>query len=353
MITMSAFGSAPDGSTVQKVDLELDSISVSLLTFGATMQALRVPGSDDAKTNVVLGYSDLESYIAAGGRVGATMGRFVNRIRDARFSLDGETYSLEKNHGRHSIHGGQEGFDRRNWSLKRTDDSNGECAATFGLLSPDGDQGFPGGLDVEVEYRLAPPCTLRISYVAEADRATVVNLTNHSYFNLAGEASGPIFDHTVQIFADQFLPVDDSLIPTGDFRDVAGTVFDFRSPQVLGMGIRCGDEQISRGCGYDHCFVLAAQRRSDPGTAAVLSDPASGRSMAVSTTEPGIQLHSGNVLTGGFVGTGGRNYRQSDGVCLETQHFPDWPNQPGFPPAIVTPGEPYQSTTTLEFRDVG
>ncbi len=349
MIFVSPFGLGPGESEVSKIDLEVDEISASVLTYGATLRALRVPDAAGDTTNVVLGYRDLTTYRAAGGRVGATMGRFVNRIRDATFSLDGIQYELEKNYGQHSIHGGSDSFDKRNWSVIRTTDGEKECAVTLGLTSPDGDQGFPGNLSVEVQYALRPPCTLSISYLATSDRPTVINLTNHSYFNLAGEASGPIFDHEIQILADRFLPVDDDLIPTGELRPVEGTVFDLRSPRAIGAGVRSGDEQISRGCGYDHCFVLASALRSEPAAAAVLTDRTSGRSMAVATTEPGIQLHSGNVLTGRFVGFGGQNYRQSDGVCLETQHFPDWPNQPHFPQAVVTPKTPYRSSTVFEF----
>ena len=351
MIKTSSFGTGPDGAPVEQVELALGDMSAAVITYGATLQALHVPDAAGRASNVVLGYPDLETYMKAGGRLGATMGRFVNRMRDARFELDGVLYRLEANRGKHSIHGGSDSFDKRTWVVEAVEDQPTRSAVTLALVSPDGDQGFPGELSLKVEYALTPPGALTISYRATSDRATVVNLTNHSYFNLAGEASGPIFDHEVQVFADSFLPVDDDIIPTGEVRPVEGSVFDFREPRAVGPGMRSGNEQISLGCGYDHCFVLAPQRRPEPVDAAVLRHPASGQSMTVATTEPGVQLHSGNGLAGRHVGTGGRNYRQSDGLCLETQHFPNWPNEPSFPRAVVTPDEPYLSRTTYTFTN--
>ena len=336
-VTTRCFGHCPCGTQVDAITLVNGDVSAEIITFGAALRAFRGPDRSGRAASVVLGYPTLDDYLLGNERQGAIMGRFVNRIGGARFALGGETFHLVANDGPNTIHGGHEGFDRRVFTLLCAEVADGVPTAALELVSADGDQGFPGTVTLRVTYALGSDGGLAIRYVAAVSRPTVLNLTNHAYFNLAGEGAGPITEHLFEIDADRFLPVDEHILPTGEIRPVDGTHFDFREPRSLAEGIRRADPQIMRGRGYDHCYVLAGHRRSNPVFAARVVEPVSGRMLEVFTTEPGLQLHSGNVLSGRFAGDSGRTYRQSDGFCLEAQQFPDAPNRPEFPSCVVTP----------------
>nr|WP_221375130.1 aldose epimerase family protein [Actinoplanes polyasparticus] len=338
------WGATSDGPVDRYVLANGEGMRVGILTYGGIVQSVEVPDRAGATANVVLGFDRLQRYVDnPGPYFGALVGRYGNRIARGRFTLDGTTYELPINNGPNSLHGGATGFDKRIWSATRTED-----AVELRLISPDGDQGYPGALTVTVRYTLTAGNALRIDYEATTDAPTVVNLTNHSYFNLGGEGSGDIYGHRVRLHAGHFTPVDADLIPTGELRPVAGTPMDFREPVAVGERIRTGDEQLSHAGGYDHNWVLD---RSDSAltAAAEVSDPVSGRTLTVSTTEPGLQFYSGNFLDGTMIGTSGRLYRQGDGLALETQHFPDSPNQPAFPSTVLRPGGTYRSTTVWQF----
>jgi aldose 1-epimerase len=312
------------------------------------VQTIRVPDRKGRYANVVLGFDDLNGYLTGGGAYfGAVAGRYANRIARGRFALDGRDHQLSVNEPPNHLHGGTVGFDKRPWSarVRRADD---EVAVELAYTSADGEEGYPGELAARVTYTLNGRDELRIDHHATASAPTVVNLTNHSYFNLAGEGSGDVLDHRLWVDADRFTPVDATMIPTGELAPVAGTPFDLTTPTPLGARIDLDDEQLARAGGYDHNWVLngwdASLRR-----AAVLTDPRSGRTLRVDTTEPGLQCYSGNKLDGSLVGTGGRPYGRHAGVALETQHFPDSPNQPDFPTTVLRPGRTYRSTTLLRF----
>ncbi|MGR6967846.1 aldose epimerase family protein [Geodermatophilus sp. URMC 61] len=355
--TVEPFGATPDGTAVERWTLSNGDTTMRVLTFGGVIQTLEVPDADGQVENVVLGYPDLEGYYTQGDPYfGALIGRYGNRIAGGRFTLDGQTYQLPLNDGPNTLHGGPGGFSERVWTA--TDVSDADVAALqLQLVSEDGDQGFPGTLTTTVTYRLDAESRLTVHYEATTDAPTVVNLTQHTYWNLAGEGSGDVYDHELQLNASGFTPVDETLIPTGEIAPVEGTPFDFRGPTPIGARIRVADQQLLYGQGYDHNWVLdrgddGAREGSDAEDAleeaAVLHDPASGRTLTISTTEPGIQFYSGNFLNGTLVGTGGGVYRQGDGLALETQHFPDSPNQPDFPSTVLRPGEVYDSTTVFE-----
>jgi aldose 1-epimerase len=323
-------------------------MEVKIITYGGIVQSLSVPDRDGDVTNVALGFDNLQDYVENNSPYfGAIIGRYANRIAGGEFTLDGVTYELPQNNGPNTLHGGLEGFDKKIWDA--SDFSKGD---TVGLVltytSPDGEEGFPGTLDVEVTYTLTEHNELRMDYHAITDEPTVVNLTNHSYFNLRGEGTGTIYDHELELNANRYTPVDETLIPTGKLASVAGTPFDFRNPRAIGARIRDDHEQIVIGQGYDHNFVLD---RNGAGLklAARAEDPDSGRVLEILTTEPGVQFYSGNFLDGTLVGTSGHVYRQSDGFALETQHFPDSPNQPKFPSTVLRPGEEFDSTTVFRF----
>jgi aldose 1-epimerase len=339
------FGEVSDGTRVALYHLAIGAYEAEIITFGAALRAFRGPDRNGRIDSVVLGYPRLEDYLVARERQGAIMGRFVNRIAGARFSLDGITYELARNSGHCSIHGGEKGFDRRVWTVLSADSAEDHATLQLGLVSPDGDQGFPGLLQVEVTYQLEATGSLAIDYRARTDKPTIINLTNHAYFNLTGEGCGSILDHELEVFADAYLPVNDSILPTGDLQSVEHTPFDFRYPTPLTRGVRADHEQIRFGRGYDHCFVLQERPESDAQLAARVRDPASGRTLEVFTTEPGLQLNSGNVLSGRFAGDRGCTYRQSDGFCLEAQHFPDSPNMPHFPSVVLRPDQTYAART--------
>jgi aldose 1-epimerase len=356
--TAEPFGTAPDGTSVERWTLTNGEMTVRVLTFGGIVQTLEVPDADGDVQNVVLGFDDLAGYVEhnnPGPYFGALIGRYGNRIAGGTFDLDGVTYQLPLNNAPNTLHGGPQGFDRQVW--KATPMGDGDVAALqLELVSPDGDQGFPGTLTTTVTYTLDADSGLAIHYEATTDAPTVVNLTNHTYWNLAGEGSGDVYDQTLRIDASRYTPVDKTLIPTGEVAPVKGTPFDFREPTAIGERIREDDQQLVFGQGYDHNWALdradnGAREGSDSEDAleraAVLHDPGSGRTLTVSTTEPGLQFYSGNFLDGTLVGTSGHVYRQSDGLALETQHFPDSPNQPAFPSTVLRPGEVYDSTTVF------
>jgi aldose 1-epimerase len=356
--TVEPFGTAPGGTPVERWTLTNGEMTVRVLTYGGIVQTLEVPDADGEIENVVLGFDDLAGYVEQnnpGPYFGALIGRYGNRIAGGTFTLDGTTYQLPLNNGPNTLHGGPEGFDRRVWKATPVGDED-VAALQLELVSPDGDQGFPGTLSTTVTYTLDADSRLAIHYEATTDAPTVVNLTNHTYWNLAGEGSGDVYDQTLQIDASGFTPVDETLIPTGEVAPVEGTPFDFREPTPIGERIREDDQQLLFGQGYDHNWALdrtddGAREGSDSEDAleeaAALHDPCSGRTLTVSTTEPGLQFYSGNFLDGTLVGTSGRIYRQGDGLALETQHFPDSPNQPAFPSTVLRPGEVYDSTTVF------
>jgi aldose 1-epimerase len=349
MIERQPYGSLPDGTSVEQFTLvNSHGTRARIITYGGIVTALETADRDGKRDNIVLGCTNLAEYVADRTHFGAIVGRYANRIARGRFVLDGIAYQLACNNPPNALHGGPRGFHKVVWQAETIGD-----ALVLRHRSPDGDEGYPGALTVEVRYALSDDDALRIDYTASTDKPTIVNLTNHSYFNLAGEGTGTILDHELTIAANAFLPVDATLIPTGELRPVVGTPFDFRAPTPIGAEIRAAHEQILRGRGFDHNFVL---REKDPGAlglAARVREKRSGRVLEVATTEPGLQFYSGNFLDGTRPGTSGRPYRQSDGFCLETQHFPDSPNRSEFPTTILRPGEIFRSSTLYRFSIEG
>jgi len=342
-VTHSSFGKLPDGSNVEIYSLKSQALELKLITFGARVISLTAPDRNGKPTDIVLGYDNLGDYVHnAEFFFGVVPGRYANRIAHGKFTLEGKPYQLTLNDGVNTLHGGTEGFGKRNWSAKEIPDG-----VEFTLISPDGDQGYPGTLTAHVRYTLVH-ATVRIEYSATTDKATVVNLTNHAYFNLSGEGSSSILGEKLTLDADQYTPVNAALIPTGQLAPVAGTPFDFRRATVIGDRINESNEQLKFGGGYDHNWVV----RGTPGTlrpAARVDDPASGRVLSVETTEPGIQFYSGNFLDGSVKGVSGRSYVKRSALCLETQHFPDSPNHSNFPSTELNPGHTYHSVTTWTF----
>lgn len=342
-VERTPFGVTRDGRAVERYVLRDGGLQAAVLTYGATLQVLEVPGGDGRPVDVVLGYDDVAGYEDGPGYLGAVVGRYANRIARGRFELDGRTYSLPVNNGPNCLHGGTYGFDRVVWNARPLPEAG--AALELSLVSPDGDMGFPGTLRVSVTYALAG-AELTISYRATTDAPTVVNLTNHAYFNLAGAGSGTVEGHELQLDASRYVPVDATGIPLGGLADVDGTPMDFRRPTAVGARLRSPTEQLLNVQGYDHCWVFdGGSDLTRP--RAVLRDPGSGRRLEVRTDQPGVQLYTGNYLDGSTVGKAGRTHRQSDGLCLETQHLPDAPNQPGFASTVLRPGEEYATTTVL------
>jgi aldose 1-epimerase len=341
MITKRTYGTTAAGQTVEEYTLT-GAVEVRVLTYGGIVTSIRAPDRDGVFANVVLGFDNLADYETRSPYFGCITGRCANRIAGGRFTLDGVDYRLALTDGVNHEHGGTVGFDKRLW----TPTVDGDRLA-LRYLSPDGEEGYPGNLDVTVTYALAGDSALRIDYHATTDHPTPVNLTNHSYFNLAG--GGDIHGHRLMIAADHYTPTDPTAIPTGEVAPVDGTPFDFRTPRLIGPGQRSSHPQIVIGRGYDHNFVLNRPDDGDLILAAQLSDPGSGRVLDVLTTEPGLQFYAGNYLDATLIGSGGALYRQSDGLALETQHFPDAVHHPHFPPVVLRPGETYQSTTIFRF----
>ena len=337
-------GTLADGTKVDAVTLSNDAgVSARILTYGATLQALIVPDARGKRNDVVLGHDAATEYEAHQDYLGVTVGRYANRIKDGRFVLDGTTYQLPANNGPNSLHGGGRGFDRAVWKIVSV--ASGPVASVvLALSSEDGASGYPGRVDATVTYSLDGRGSLRIAFAATTTRPTILNMTNHALFNLAGEdAPQGAMLQRLTIPADAYTPVDEALIPTGERRAVKDTVFDFRTGRVLADGLREGhDEQIRIGRGYDHNFVLTKGATAQPELAARLEDVRSGRVLEVLTTEPGLQVYTGNFLDGTVTGKRGRLYRMGDGVALEPQKFPDTPNRPEFGSARVDPGKPYR-----------
>jgi aldose 1-epimerase len=350
-VDVQPYGTTANGEDVDEYTLtNANGMEVKIITYGGTITSIRVPDRNGEMANVTLGFNNLADYETRSPYFGNITGRYANRIANATFTLDGTEYTLAANNGPNSLHGGVEGFDNKVWEAE-TVEGDGEVGVSFHYLSPDGEEGYPGNLDVTVVYTLTDDNEIRMDYTATTDTPTVVNLTNHAYFNLAGEGAGSIYDHILMIDADRYTPVDATLIPTGELAPVEGTPFDFRLPKAIGPGQRSSHEQIVLGRGYDHNFVL---NREDPDDktmmlAARVYEPESGRVLEIWTTEPGIQFYAGNFLDGTLIGPSGHLYRQSDGLALETQHYPDSPNQPDFPSTVLRPGETYQTTTIYKF----
>ena len=348
-ITKSSFGKTPTGEPVDLYVLtNKNGVEASISAYGGAVVSLKVPDRDGKLGDVVLGYDSVEGYVNDKAYLGAIVGRYGNRIGHAQFTLDGKIYTLAKNNGENSLHGGIKGFNKAVWDAKEIPAKNAQ-ALELTYLSKDGEEGFPGNLQVRVVYTLTDSNELKIEYFATTDKKTVVNLTNHSYFNLAGAGSGDILGHILQIEADKFTPVDAGMIPTGELSDVTGTPFDFHKPTAIGARIDSNDEQIKLGGGYDHNFVLGRKAGDPISLAARVVEPTTGRVLEVRTTEPGVQFYTGNFLDGSAQGKSGVKYTKRSAFCLETQHFPDSPNQPKFPSVILNPGERYHTTTIYKF----
>jgi aldose 1-epimerase len=376
-VSVEPFGET-DGQSVERYTLTGGALRVQILTYGGIIHAIDAPDRDGRSANVVLGITSLYDNVSRSPLFGAIIGRNPNRIANGRFTLDGLAYVVPINDGPNSLHGGPSGFDKRIWQARGLETAEGPTVRLT-LVSPDGDQGYPGTLNVEVSYTLSPHNELRVDYRATTDRVTVVNLTNHAYFNLAGEGSGSIGEHMLTLYADRYTPIDATLIPTGAVEPVAGTPMDFSRPTRIDQHIRDNFEQLVRAQGFDHNYVLNLGTGSQEGAsgteggvsgtdggsrteggvsgaeggglvlAARVEDGASGRVLEVLTTEPGVQFYSGNFLTGALAGPSGRLYRQGDAFTLETQHFPDSPNQQQFPSTVLRPGEVFSSTTVFRF----
>jgi aldose 1-epimerase len=348
-VKKSAFGKLADGRQAELYVLtNKNGVEATITNFGAALVSMKVPDREGKLADVVLGYDTLEGYVNDEPYFGATIGRYGNRIAKGKFTLDGKTYTLATNNGENHLHGGIKGFNKVLWEAKEVAGKDGQ-AVQFAYLSKDGEEGYPGNLNVQVVYTLTDANELRIDYTAMTDKDTVVNLTNHSYFNLAGQGMGDILGHELMIDADRFTPVDAGLIPTGELRPVQGTPFDFRKPTAIGARINQPDEQLKIGRGYDHNWVLSSGGKGAPALAARAYEPKSGRVLEVWTTEPGVQFYSGNFLDGSVKGKGGQPYQHRYGFCLETQHFPDSPNQPKFPSTVLKPGATLRSTTLFKF----
>jgi aldose 1-epimerase len=339
MSSATVFGSLPDGTPVTRYTLQRGNIEATFLDYGARLVSLKLTDHSGAVADIVLGYDSLDLYLADKTYCGAVVGRFGNRIANGAFTLDGIAWQVPRNNNTNALHGGPVGFDQKLWST--TEIPNG-LAMT--LVSPDGDQGFPGTLTVTVRYTLTDH-GLQLDYTATTDKPTIVNVTNHAYFNLGGEAN--ILNHEITIPAAHFTPVTEALVPTGELAPVDGTIFDFRNGARIGDHIEDDNVQIHRGHGWDHNWVLGAPGQMK--LAAILRDPLSGRTMTVSTTEPGLQFYSGNFIDGTMPNRTGGLYPRRAGLCLETQHYPDSPNHPDFPSTVLRPGETMHSTTLFSF----
>jgi aldose 1-epimerase len=347
-VTAAPFGRMPDGKVVEVYTLtNRTGMQVRAITYGAIIQAIRVPDKAGRLGDVTLGYDSLQGYLANSPYFGAVVGRYANRIARGRFTLGGRTYRLATNNGPNQLHGGMKGFDKVVWAAEpfRKGDTVG---VRLDHISPSGDEGYPGTLRARVTYSITPANELIVEFRATTDRPTPVNLSQHTYFNLAGEGKGDILGHVLTIHAERYTPVDPTLIPTGELANVAGTPFDFRAPTPIGLRIDQRDPQLENGHGYDHNLVL---NRTGPGLvhAVHVLEPSTGRTLDISTTEPGLQFYSGNFLDGTIAGKSGHAYRHRSGLALETQHFPDSPNHPRFPSTILRPGQEYRSRTVFAF----
>jgi aldose 1-epimerase len=349
--TRAGFGQLSDGAKVEAVTLTNNAgMSAKIMTLGATLQSLIVPDKAGHKDDVVLGYDTAQEYLSRPNYFGASIGRYANRIAKGKFSLDGKAYTLEANDGPNSLHGGSKGFDKQMWKIDSV--SNGpEAKVVLSRVSADGEAGFPGELKVTATYSLNEQNELKLEYRATTTKPTVLNLTNHSYFNLSGNDARDVMGDLVTLHAERFTPVDATLIPTGERRAVANTPFDFRTAHRVGDRIRdARDQQIRYGRGYDHNFIVdGAAGTLRP--AAVVEEPVSGRVLEMSASAPGVQFYTGNFLDGTFIGKASRAYRQGDSICLEPGVFPDSPNHPDFPTSRLNPGQTYVNTIVYKFRN--
>ncbi|WP_434981584.1 aldose epimerase family protein [Daejeonia sp. YH14] len=346
-IQISDYGVTSKGDSIRKYTLtNKNGMKVEIINYGGIVTSLTAPDKNGKYEDVVLGYTKPEDYFNGNPYYfGALIGRYGNRIANAQFILDGKTYDIDRNDGPNSLHGGKEGFFARIWKAEPIE-NGANPALKLTYVSADGEEGYPGTLSVAVTYTLTNEDALEISYEAETDKTTVLNLTNHSYFNLSGKFDQPVTDHELLLNADRFLPVNATLIPTGVLASVKGTPFDFTTSKLIGKDISTANEQLKIANGYDHCWVLNGNGMK---TFAKVYHPATGRLMEVSTDQPGVQFYSGNFLDGKYdTKTGGKNNFRT-GLCLETQHFPDAPNQPSFPSAVLKPGEKYHTTTIYRF----
>jgi aldose 1-epimerase len=341
------FGTLPSGAAVEKFAMRNGDLAVEISQYGGAILSIRVPGRDGRPGDVVLGLASLEDYVRDQAYFGALIGRYANRIGGARFNLEGREYQLPANDGPNHLHGGPRGFHKVPWTAEpfRQD---GSVGVRLGYTSPDGDQGYPGTLDVEVTYLLTADGALVIDYAARTDQPTPISLTQHTYFNLTGDPARDVLGHELQLDAEHITAVDDGLIPTGELAPVAGTAFDFRAPTPIGARIEAPDPRLRQPGGYDHNFVLTHAPET-LSRAARVREPGSGRVLEVRTTEPGLQFYSGNYLDGSVKGREGKAYGWRSGFCLEPQRFPDSPNRPEFPPCILRPGETYASRTQYRF----
>ncbi len=344
-VYVEPFGKTQDGEAVEIYTLKnAHGLTARVMTYGAILTEMHVPDKAGNFADVTLGFDNLPDYLKGHPFFGATTGRYANRIADGKFAIDGKEFKLAVNNGPNSLHGGLKGFDKVVWKAREIQNPLGP-SVRFEYTSADGEEGYPGNLKVVVVYTLTNDNELRIDYGAETDKPTVVNLTNHAYWNLAGEGQSTILDHELQVIATQFTPVDNTGIPTGELKNVDGTPMDFMRVHTIGERIA----QAPNGNGYDHNFVL---RKTGDGTldlAATLKDPKSGRVMQILTSEPGMQLYTANYLDGSLTGKSGGKYVKHGAVCLETQHFPDSPNKPSFPSTVLRPGERYMTTTIHRF----
>lgn len=349
-VQVSEFGKTSDGIPIFRYILaNKQGVEAVVISFGATLVSLKVPDRAGKSADVVIGYDTVEGYETGKSYFGGTIGRYGNRIARGEFSLDGKVFHLPTNDGPSSLHGGTVGFNKRIWTAVDRS-SAGAQILELSYTSADGEEGYPGTLNVKVTYTLpAEANELRIDYTATTDKDTVINLTNHSYFNLSGDTSKEIVDHELLLRAPQFTPVDATLIPTGELRAVRDTPFDFTKLTAIGARINQDDEQLKFGKGYDHNWALEPTKKGGLQLAAEVFEPTSGRVLEVLTTEPGIQFYSGNFLDGTAKGKGGQLYGHRTGLCLETRHFPDSPNHPSFPSTVLKPGETYRTSTVLRF----
>ena len=347
-VEQAPFGVTDAGDSISVFTITSSSgMKAKIINYGAIITALETPDKAGQIGDIVLGYDNLPDYVANTTYFGAVVGRYGNRIREGKFELNGQEYQLTVNDGKNHLHGGKKGFNKVVWTPTIVQKQDTAGVALF-YSSPDGEEGYPGTFNLTVTYLITTNNELIVDYKGVTDKPTIVNPTHHSYFNLAGQGNGTILDHQLQLFADHFTPVDNTLIPTGEIRSVDGTPFDFRTPTAIGARINADNEQIKFGFGYDHNWVLNKQ----PGTlslAARVTESTTGRVMEVYTTEPGIQFYAGNFLDGTITGKEGKVYPYRSGFCLEAQHYPDSPNEPSFPSVVLNPGETYTQTTIYKF----
>ena len=344
------FGSMPDGRKVDAVVLSnAHGMTARIIALGASIQSLAAPDRNGKSANIALGYATLADYLGNPQYFGATVGRYANRIAKGKFTLDGHAYSVPVNNGVNSLHGGSKGFDKVLWTVGEVKHDADKASVTLSYVSPDGDMGYPGKLTATVTYTLDEANHLSIDYRASTDKTTIVNLSNHAYWNLSGEGSGSVMEHRLTIPGEAYLPVDAGSIPTGEIRKVAGTPFDFRQAKPIGRDIRTNDVQLLNGHGYDHNWVISKDEAPALRVVARVEDPASGRVLTLKSSKPGLQFYSGNFLDGTTVGTGGHVYRQGDAFVLEPQLYPDTPNQASFGSARLEPGHEYRNLIVYEF----